>query len=107
MLSNFLDESFSDIININYTSELEKDLDKIATNNLKEIDFLTDFYRKLDNTIEKIEPKKRELIIIEDKFCPKCGSNLVVRTGKYGDFLACPKFPRCKYIEKIVQIDIY
>lgn len=101
MLSNFLDESFSDIININYTSELEKDLDKIATNKLKEIDFLTDFYRKLDNTIEKIEPKKRELIIIEDKFCPKCGSNLVVRTGKYGDFLACPKFPRCKYIEKI------
>lgn len=100
-LSEFLDKSFSDIINVNYTSELEKDLDLIASSKLNDVDFLTTFYNKLTDSINKVEPKKRELIIIEDKFCPKCGSNLVVRTGKYGDFLACPGYPKCKYIENI------
>lgn len=100
-LSEFLDKSFSDIINVNYTSELEKDLDLIASSKLNDVDFLTTFYSKLTDSINKVEPIKREIITIEDRFCPQCGKNLVVRTGKYGDFLACPGYPKCKYIENI------
>ena len=52
-LSKFLNRSFPDIINLNYTSELEKDLDLIASGKLNDVDFLTDFYTKLEASIKK------------------------------------------------------
>ena len=51
-LSRFLDKNFSDVINLNYTSELERDLDLIASNKMKELDFLTEFYNKLIDSVE-------------------------------------------------------
>ena len=96
-LSNFLDNQFSDIININYTSQLEKELDSISEGKIKDVDFLSLFYNKLEESINKVEP----IIEASKRTCPNCGSELVYRTGKYGPFLACPKYPKCKYIEKI------
>lgn len=100
MLSKFLDASFSDIININYTSELEKDLDLIANDKLDEIEFLTTFYDKLNQSIKKIEFTERKSEMT-DKICPDCGRNLVLRTGKFGSFLGCSGYPNCRHIEKI------
>lgn len=100
MLSKFLDASFSDIININYTSELEKDLDLIANDKLDEIEFLTTFYDKLNQSIKKIKFTERKSEMT-DKICPDCGRNLVLRTGKFGSFLGCSGYPNCRHIEKI------
>lgn len=100
-LSNFLDKSFSDIININYTSELEKDLDLIASNKLNEIEFLTTFYNKLNESIKKVEPVESVKTETSDKTCPICGKALLYRTGKYGPFLGCSGYPKCKHIEKV------
>ena len=97
-LSEWLDKSFPDIININYTSELEKDLDKIASGKMDELDFLTTFYSNLENAINKVEPLEAAA---SGKVCPDCGKPLVLRTGKYGEFLGCSGYPKCKHIEKV------
>lgn len=99
-LSKFLDRSFPDIINLNYTSELEKDLDLIASGKLNDVDFLTDFYTKLEASIKKVDPTGGVAQVV-DKRCPDCGKNLVLRNGKFGPFLGCSGYPNCKHIEKV------
>lgn len=96
-LSKFLDTSFPDIINLDYTNELEKDLDEIAKGKLKEEKFLSNFYNNLEESI-----KKSNLVVTpENKVCPECGAPLVVRRGKYGLFLGCSNYPKCHHIEKL------
>lgn len=96
-LSHFLDDKFSDIINIDYTKEMEKSLDLIANGKLNYLDFLQDFYNKLEESSNKVT----ELSVKVDKKCPECGNPLVIRKGKYGKFLGCSNYPKCKHIEKI------
>ena len=97
-LVDFLDKWFSEIVNSNYTANLEKSLDEISEGKSKDIDFLTTFYGKLDGDINKEEGDNK----ITRK-CPNCGATLVVRKGRYGAFLACPNYPNCKYTEKITK----
>lgn len=99
-LSHFLDESFGDIININYTAEMEKDLDLIANNKLDMLDFLSSFHSKLEESASKAYPQITATVET-DKVCPECGKPLVVRNGKFGQFLGCSGYPKCKHIEKL------
>jgi DNA topoisomerase-1 len=99
-LSHFLDKSFPDIINVNYTSELEENLDLIANGKLNDIDFLTTFYKKLEEAVNKVQPIEVNSQST-DKVCPECGKNLVYRTGRYGPFLGCSGYPSCKHISKV------
>ena len=96
-LSHFLDENFSNLINLEYTAEMEKGLDSIAEGKLDSVKFLTDFFNNMEEAVGKIEKQSGKL----DAVCPKCGSRLVVRTGKYGKFIACSGYPNCKYTERI------
>lgn len=99
-LSHYLDEHFGDIININYTRELEKELDLIAQGSLDKITFLKDFYTKLDSTIKKV---KNENIEVEYK-CPHCGGPMKLRKGPYSYFYGCSNYPNCKYIAKLDEV---
>ena len=92
-LSAFLDNSFSDIINLEYTSNLESNLDKIAQGELNYLDFLNDFFVNLENSIKKVGGIER--------ICPECGGQLVKRKGKYGYFLGCQNYPNCRHIENL------
>ena len=104
-LSKFLDENFGDIINLNYTAEMEDDLDKISSGKLNNIDFLKEFYKKLteDANNAKVAQSNKPAPEKLDRVCPNCGHNLVVRVGKYGKFIACSNYPKCKYTEKILE----
>jgi DNA topoisomerase-1 len=102
LLSHFLDKSFPDIINVNYTSELEENLDLIAKGKLNDIDFLTTFYKKLEESVKKVQPNE-VTSQITDKVCPDCGKKLVYRTGRYGPFLGCSGYPSCKHISKVTK----
>lgn len=95
-LIDFLDMNFKEIVDCNYTSNLEKSLDEIAKGKLKDTSFLKSFYNELEENITKEESNNKI-----NKKCPYCGATLVVRRGKYGSFLACPNYPKCKYTEKI------
>ena len=96
-----LQEFFSDLINVKYTAKMETDLDIIAEGSLDEIKVLRDFYdvfepevKKAFGEMEKTPPKET------GEVCPNCGSPLVIRKGKYGEFTACSNYPNCKYIKK-------
>ena len=99
-LTDFLNKNFSDIVNADYTANLEKSLDTISEGKLKKIDFLNVFYNNLESKINKIVPQE------EEKICPECGSKLVVKHGKYGFFLGCSNYPKCHHIEKINKKDV-
>lgn len=97
-LIDFLDNNFSEIVDSSYTSNFEKDLDKISNGEIKDIDFLKSFYSRLDEDINKEEKNSTNKT---NKKCPKCGSDLIIRRGRFGAFLACPNYPNCKHTEKI------
>ena len=95
-----LDEYFSSIFNVTYTANMEADLDKIAKGEEKEIDEMKSFYSKFEPvfenakaTMDKIYPKPTDLI------CPVCSNPLVIRKGRYGEFIACSTYPKCKYVK--------
>ena len=96
-----LQEYFSDIINVKYTANMESDLDDIAEAKKDNIKVLHDFYDKfapiMDDALKNMEKKAP---VSTGEQCPECGSDLVIRKGKYGEFVACSNYPTCKYIKK-------
>lgn len=96
-----LKEYFLSVINVKYTSQMEKELDEIALNKRDHVAALKDFYDRFAPLIAeayaKMEKKEAEKT---GEFCPECGAPLVYRHGRYGDFIACSDYPKCKYIQK-------
>lgn len=96
-----LQEGFSDIINVEYTANMEKELDDIALAKINYVSVLKEFYDKFEPLVEdafkNMEKKEAEKT---GELCPNCGSPLVIRNGKYGEFVACSNYPECKYIKK-------
>ena len=96
-----LQEFFSSIINVNYTANMEKELDEISEGKIVWYEVLDEFYKDFEplltnafKNMEKEAPKET------GETCPECGNPLVVRKGKYGEFTACSNYPECKYIKK-------
>ncbi|MGN1312265.1 MAG: type I DNA topoisomerase [Bacilli bacterium] len=95
-----LQEFFKDIINVEYTKNMEDDLDKIADgdlewNKLLEL-FYKDFEPKVELAFKSMEKKKPKET---GELCPNCGSPLVIKRSRYGEFIACSNYPTCKYIK--------
>jgi DNA topoisomerase-1 len=98
-LSHFLDRSFSDIINLNYTKDMEKDLDLIATGQLNKLEFLNKFYENLENTIKNNTESTFNGSKIAEKLCPKCEAKMVIRRSRFGKlFYGCSNYPKCNGI---------
>ena len=96
-----LQEFFSNIINVEYTRDMEEDLDKIAEGNKVWNKVLENFYVDFEKLVE-IAFKDMEKKAPEEtgEICPECGEPLVIRKGKYGEFTACSNYPECKYIKR-------
>ncbi len=96
-----LQEFFSDLINTEYTSNMETELDEIAEGKLVWNEVLKDFYDffepRVESAFSDMEKKKPQET---GEICPECGSSLVIRNGKYGEFIACSNYPECKYIKQ-------
>ena len=100
-ITDKLQEFFKDIINVEYTASMERKLDNIAEGIDIWYEVLQEFYDKFMPTIndafkdmEKVAPKTT------GEKCPNCNSDLVIRKGKYGNFVACSNYPECKYIKQ-------
>ena len=95
-----LQEYFKDIINVDYTKDMEDDLDKIAEGKLEYIKllqrFYTEFEPKVKEAFSNMEKKPAEET---GELCPNCNSPLVIKKSKYGEFVACSNYPTCKYIK--------
>ena len=99
--NNKLQEFFSDLINVKYTAKMEEDLDNIANGDIIWNNLLDEFFRRfepmVENAFDNMEKKEAEKT---GEVCPECGGDLVVRKGKYGEFVACSNYPTCKYVKK-------
>lgn len=96
-----LKEFFSDIINVEYTARMENDLDEIADNKKDNIKVLQDFWDKFEVLVEKaFDNMEKKAPQETGESCPECGSPLVIRKGRYGEFVACSNYPECKYVKK-------
>lgn len=95
-----LQEFFKDIINVEYTKNMEDDLDKIAEGNMEWNKLLSIFYQEFEPKVE-VAFKNMEKKAPEEtgESCPNCGSPLVIKQSKYGKFTACSNYPTCKYVK--------
>lgn len=99
-ITDKLQEHFSHLINVKYTANMEHNLDEIALGKLVWFHTLKDFYDEFEKSLTiafKEMPKKEAEKTGE--LCPECGSDLVIRKGKYGEFTACSNYPKCKYVK--------
>lgn len=105
MVTKKLIEYFPDIMDVKFTALMEENLDKIEEGKLHWQDLLKTFYPEFHKEVEeaikfmKIEKQKP---ILTDKKCPECGGDLVIRTGRNGNFLACLNFPKCKFTKNVI-----
>ncbi|MBS7263192.1 MAG: type I DNA topoisomerase [Eubacteriales bacterium] len=103
---NILKEHFPDIVNTKFTAEMEDQLDDIEFGRKDWKTVLGDFYGPFTKTLETAK-RHMERVKLPDKesdvVCEVCGAKMVYKTGRYGTFLACPNYPKCKNTKKIVD----
>ena len=108
VVNNIMKQSFTSIVDVNFTAYMEGLLDMIAEGKVEWKSVISNFYPDLEEAVEKAE-KELETVKIEDEVtdvvCEECGRNMVIKYGPHGKFLACPGFPECRntkpYLEKI------
>ncbi len=101
LTSEKLQEYFASIINIEYTADLEKDLDNIADGNAIWYKEVEEFYNDYKPLLDNADMNMVRMYPIEtEEICPECGGKLLIRNGKFGEFIACGNFPKCHYTKK-------
>ncbi|WP_425380266.1 type I DNA topoisomerase [Spiroplasma endosymbiont of Stenodema calcarata] len=101
LTSDKLQEYFNDIINETYTSTIEESLDVIAHGETDPKPLLKEFWERFEPRIEAAMELMEEIPVEKAGIdCPECGRDLVYRYGKYGKFIACSGFPKCRYIHQ-------
>jgi len=107
IVNSFLIQHFSDIINVAFTAKMEKQLDEVESDKKKWENLLDKFYKAFSKDLEKgNQAQKIEMPkIFSDEICDKCGSKMLIKNGRFGKFLACSGFPKCKntkpFLDKI------
>ena len=94
-----LEENFESIVDSKFTSQMEEKLDNVADEKSDWQEILANFYYPFMEKIEdgKKNIKSQKIAIPIDEKCPDCGGELVKRSGRFGEFIACSNFPKCKY----------
>lgn len=106
LVVQMLQDNFKDIIDVDFSANMEKSLDDIAEGNVDKVKILDDFYKPFAKTLEEAEEKIGHVEIepeVTDVVCEKCGRFMVVKHGRFGDFLACPGFPDCRNAKPILK----
>ena len=106
IVNNLMKENFPEIVDIEFTADLENKLDDIESGGIEWKKLLADFYTPFEKTLEdgyeKIERVKLP-VRESDVICEKCGRTMVYKSGRFGEFLACPGYPECKNTKAIVK----
>ncbi|NFH68323.1 type I DNA topoisomerase [Clostridium botulinum] len=106
IVNNIVSEYFTQIVDADFTADMEKKLDNVEEGSESWTKIVEEFFTPLKIAIEKAE-KEISKVVIEDKVsdvkCDKCGRMMVIKRGRYGEFLACPGYPECKNAKPIVE----
>ncbi len=105
--TQLMKDKFPKIVNVKFTAQMETNLDKVEEGNVEWQDSIRDFYTDFEKTLKdakaSMEGVKLKLTEEETDFiCEKCGKRMVIKTGRFGKFIACPGYPECKNIKSIV-----
>ena len=106
VVNDIMVKNFSDIVDVTFTANMEKELDDIAEGKLTYLDMISKFYKPFNINLEKVGDSIEKVSLTEevsDVVCELCGKNMVVKHGRFGKFLACPGYPECKNTKAIVQ----
>ena len=106
--NQLMEEQFSSIVNVDFTAEMETNLDRVEEGKADWVQTLGNFYGEFEQNLKEAEKKMEGMKLevpdeVTDVICENCGRNMVVKMGRYGKFLACPGYPECKNTKKIVQ----
>ncbi|MBR6618805.1 MAG: type I DNA topoisomerase [Clostridia bacterium] len=106
--TNLLGERFPKIVNVKFTAQMETTLDGVEEGKEDYVAMLHEFYGDFEKTLEKAKSDMQgvKIELEEDKTdipCDKCGAMMIIKTGRYGKFLACPNYPSCKNAKPLVQ----
>jgi len=105
-VTDLLREYFSNIVNVEFTANMEKLLDDVEEGEKNWVDIIRDFYLPFELVLQKAEEEIGKIKIedeVSDVICEHCGRNMVFKQGKFGKFLACPGFPECRNIKPILE----
>lgn len=103
---DLLKEYFPNIVDVEFTADLESDLDEIAEDHAFWVEILKKFYKPFAETLEHADEAIGHVelpVQVSDVKCEHCGRLMVVKQGRYGDFLACPGFPECRNTKPILK----
>ena len=108
VVTQLMKDQFKKIVDVDFTAQMEKNLDEVEEGAADWVDTLSTFYEDFAATLSQAEKNMdgtRVKVPDEetDEICELCGRKMVIKTGRFGKFLACPGFPECKNTRKIVQ----
>jgi len=105
IVNQFMVANFPEIVNINFTAELEEKLDKVEEGEIQWKALLREFYDPFQEIVKKAESTSKVEIPVEesDVVCELCGRKMVIKCGRFGKFLACPGFPECKNTKPLLE----
>ncbi|MFS0574239.1 type I DNA topoisomerase [Sporosarcina sp. 179-K 3D1 HS] len=101
-----VNEYFHDIINIEFTAQMEKGLDNVEEGNVKWVQVIDDFYRDFEKHVQVADAEMEKIEIKDEpagEDCEKCSSPMVYKLGRYGKFMACSNFPDCRNTKTIMK----
>ncbi len=106
IVTDIMAENFSDIVDVDFTANMEQQLDDIEDGGEKWVEVIDRFYKPFAVDVEKAEKEIEKIEIkdeVSDEICEKCGRNMVIKLGRFGKFLACPGFPECRNAKPILK----
>lgn len=106
VVNEIMNSYFDEVVNVQFTAEMEERLDDVEMGKMEWKEILRDFYPHFEETIHKAEEELEKVEIKDEETdipCEKCGRMMVVKMGKYGKFLACPGFPECRNAKPILE----
>lgn len=106
IVTDIMKNYFKDIVDVKFTAQMEQKLDDVEEGEKRWVEIMSDFYSQFINVFKEAEDSIGHVEVpdeVTDIICEKCGRNMVVKSGRFGKFLACPGFPECRNARPILE----
>jgi DNA topoisomerase-1 len=106
LVSQLMEEFFPEILDVEFTAQMEDELDQVEEGTENWVKVLSEFYQSFEKRLEFAENEMKEVELqdeVSDELCEKCGKPMVYKMGRFGKFLACSGFPECRNTKPIVK----
>jgi len=100
---DFLVQQFPEVVNLEFTAQMEKKLDKVAEGKEDWRKVLSDFYKPFAKAMDQAEKS----LVVSKEVCPKCEGKLLLKKGKYGAFWSCENYPKCRYSKNMLEKETF